>query len=463
MPKISIIMPSLNVAPYIRECLESVLSQTLQDIEILCIDAGSTDGTQDILYEYVKKDTRIQVIVSDQKSYGYQMNLGMKMASGEYIGIVETDDFILPKMYEELYACARENDAEFVKSDFDVFTTLSDGNRLFLKYSLEKYSSAKYNTIFAAEDYFNNKNTIDVFIWNGIYKRSFLQRNHISFQETPGAAFQDCSFRYQTALNVKRGFFLNQSFYRYRRDNIYSSTYNSKCVLFNLSECKNLIRIARESRAEKKQMEFLAREIAVIAHRPYIELLTWGRPAEATEEALDEFRNILKDFINHGILKQTSVTENLWMEIRIFVENPEFYNYYAHLKAEIAFETVKAFLEKAAIEKHVILFGCGYVGSCAYCLMRCNGIDNIAAFCDNDKSKWNRPHMGCPVMSLESAVKQFPDAYFIITNAVHTDAIQKQLQDYGVNKQRVAEYNLSTFPMDCTNMIMRLRRFCHAS
>ena len=463
MPKISIIMPSLNVVPYIRECLESVISQTLQDIEILCVDAGSTDGTQDILYEYAEKDARIQVIASAQKSYGHQMNLGIENASGEYIGIVETDDFILPEMYEEMYAYAKENDAEFVKSDFDVFTTLSDGKRLFLKYSLGKYSSVKYNTVFTAEDYINNKNTIDVFIWNGIYKRSFLQRNHISFQETTGAAFQDCSFRYQAALNVKRGFFLNRSFYRYRRDNINSSTYNSKCVLFNLSECKNLIRIAEESRVDQKQMEFLAREIAVIALRPYIELLTWGQPAEGTEEALDEFRNILKDFIDHGILKQTSATRDLWMEIRIFMDKPEFYDYYSHLKAEIAFETVKSFLEKTAVEKHVILFGSGYVGSCAYCLMRCNGIQNIAAFCDNDKSKWGSSHMGCPVMSLESALKQFPDAYFIITNAAHSDAIQKQLQDYGVDEQRITEYNLSTFPMDCTNMIMRLKRFCHGN
>ena len=156
MPKISIIMPSLNVVPYIRECLESVISQTLQDIEILCVDAGSTDGTQDILYEYAEKDARIQVIASVQKSYGHQMNLGIENASGEYIGIVETDDFILPEMYEEMYAYAKENDAEFVKSDFDVFTTLSDGKRLFLKYSLGKYSSVKYNTIFTAEDYINN-------------------------------------------------------------------------------------------------------------------------------------------------------------------------------------------------------------------------------------------------------------------------------------------------------------------
>ena len=102
MPEISVIMPSLNVAPYIRECMDSVLCQSLKNIEILCIDAGSTDGTWEILEEYARKDVRVQLIRSDKKSYGYQMNLGLKAANGEYIGIVETDDYILPETFEEL-------------------------------------------------------------------------------------------------------------------------------------------------------------------------------------------------------------------------------------------------------------------------------------------------------------------------------------------------------------------------
>ena len=102
MPKVSVIMPSLNVVQYIQECMESVVRQTLSDIEIICVDAGSTDGTLEILQEFAKKDQRISIIVSDKKSYGYQMNLGLKAAKGEYIGIVETDDFIEPNMYEDL-------------------------------------------------------------------------------------------------------------------------------------------------------------------------------------------------------------------------------------------------------------------------------------------------------------------------------------------------------------------------
>ena len=86
--KISIIMPSLNVVEYIDECIKSVLNQTLTDIEILCVDAGSEDGTWEKLEQYASNDVRVKLIRSERKSYGYQMNLGIKAAKGEYIGIV---------------------------------------------------------------------------------------------------------------------------------------------------------------------------------------------------------------------------------------------------------------------------------------------------------------------------------------------------------------------------------------
>lgn len=98
--KVTVLLPSLNVAGFIEECLISVTGQTLKELEILCIDAGSTDGTLEILESYAKKDKRIRVLHSDRKSYGYQINKGMDMALGEYLGIVETDDYIAENMYE---------------------------------------------------------------------------------------------------------------------------------------------------------------------------------------------------------------------------------------------------------------------------------------------------------------------------------------------------------------------------
>lgn len=460
MIKVSVLMPSLNVVRYIRECIETVLSQTMEEIEVLCIDAGSTDGTLEILEEYAGKDSRVRLIKSDKKSYGYQMNLGLKEAVGEYIGVVETDDFILPEMYEELYTFAGKNNADYVKSDFDIFTTLEDGQRIFLKYSLKKYSGIIYDAIYTPQDFLMRKQTIDIFIWNGIYKRDFLLEKGIWFQETPGAAFQDCGFRYQVVLNAERGFFLEGSFYRYRRDNVNSSTYNSKCVLFNLSECKNLLRIAAKAgMGSQKQTAFLARECAVIALAPYIELLMWGEPADETKEALEEFRIILKDFIDRGILNRDSVTGGAWLEIRMFVENPDFYDYYAHLKAEIAAQVILEFLHEIEKKRQVVLFGSGFVGTCAYCLIRNNGIRNIASFCDNDERKWGSAYLGSMVISPEDAVKRFPDAFYLIANAGHANEIQKQLWALGVSEDQIMTYDLTTSPMDCTNVVMRRKLF----
>lgn len=460
MIKVSVLMPSLNVVRYIRECIETVLSQTMEEIEVLCIDAGSTDGTLEILEEYAGKDSRVRLIKSDKKSYGYQMNLGLKEAVGEYIGVVETDDFILPEMYEELYTFAGKNNADYVKSDFDIFTTLEDGQRIFLKYSLKKYSGIIYDAIYTPQDFLMRKQTIDIFIWNGIYKRDFLLEKGIWFQETSGAAFQDCGFRYQVVLNAERGFFLEGSFYRYRRDNVNSSTYNSKCVLFNLSECKNLLRIAAKAgMGSQKQTAFLARECAVIALAPYIELLMWGEPADETKEALEEFRIILKDFIDRGILNRDSVTGGAWLEIRMFVENPDFYDYYAHLKAEIAAQVILEFLHEIEKKRQVVLFGSGFVGTCAYCLIRNNGIRNIASFCDNDERKWGSAYLGSMVISPEDAVKRFPDAFYLIANAGHANEIQKQLWALGVSEDQIMTYDLTTSPMDCTNVVMRRKLF----
>lgn len=456
MAKVSVIMPSYNVAPYIRECMESVIGQTLKDIEILCVDAGSTDGTREILEEYAGKDKRIKLLQADMKSYGYQMNLGLREASGEYIGIVETDDFILSTMYEELYGYAKEKSADFVKSDFDVFTDVRDGERLFLRFSLKKYSNVRYDTVFSSEDYVDSKQTVDVFIWNGIYKKAFLQEHRIWFQETPGAAFQDCGFRYQVALYVERGFFVDASYYRYRRSNINSSTYNNKCVLYNLAECKNLLRIYRGKwEADDGRAAFLAREMAVIALRPYVELLRYGQGAEGTKEALGEFRDILTAFLEQGVLEQAAVAPGLWLEIRMLVENLDLYDYYAHIKAAVEAEAVQKFLERVAGKKQVVIFGSGYIGSCAYCMIRNHGIGNVVAFCDNDQGRWDSRHMGCTVISPKEAAERFSEAYFVIANAVHQDEMQRQLYHLGIYKRQITKYNLSSHPLECTNMIMR--------
>ena len=95
---VTVVMPSLNVAEYIEGSVRSVMKQTLDSIEILCIDAGSDDGTIEIIKELKEEDDRISLIVSPVRSYGYQINHAIKQAKGEYIAIVETDDYVSPEL-----------------------------------------------------------------------------------------------------------------------------------------------------------------------------------------------------------------------------------------------------------------------------------------------------------------------------------------------------------------------------
>lgn len=220
--KVSVVMPSLNVGEFIAECIESVIDQTMADIEIICVDAGSTDGTLEILREYEQKDSRVRVILSDKKSYGYQINLGFSRAQGEYLAIVETDDYIRKDMYENLYAVAKENDLDYVKANYARFKGAGK-NRTFQHANIVE-SDYYYNRVLWAGDELSVFNG-SVYPWAGIYKRSFIADNNIKLNETPGASYQDNGFCFQVYAYGKRGYFVKDEFYFLRREEQDASYY----------------------------------------------------------------------------------------------------------------------------------------------------------------------------------------------------------------------------------------------
>lgn len=228
MAKVSIIVPAFNVEPYIVECMESIVNQTLKDIEIICINDGSTDNTLKYLKEYAKNDSRIVLIDKENGGYGIGMNIGLDKATGEYVGIVEPDDFVPVNMFENLYNTAKENDLDFVKADFYRFQRAKNGD-MFLSYNHLSKNAEDYNKVF------NPSETPEAirFImntWSGIYKREFLNEFNIRHNETPGASFQDNGFWFQTFAFAKRGMILDTPYYMNRRDNPNSSVKNPQKV-----------------------------------------------------------------------------------------------------------------------------------------------------------------------------------------------------------------------------------------
>ena len=112
MTKLSVIIPVYNVEEYLNECLDSITNQTLEGIEIICIDDGSTDNSPNLLKEYQKKDQRIKIITKENGGQATARNLGIKEAHGEYIAFIDSDDFIEPEMLEKLYTKAKNNNLD---------------------------------------------------------------------------------------------------------------------------------------------------------------------------------------------------------------------------------------------------------------------------------------------------------------------------------------------------------------
>ena len=118
MPKISVIVPIYNVEKYLRECLDSIINQTFEDLEIILLDDGGQDSCPQIIDEYAASDKRIVAIHKENGGYGHTMNVGLSRATGEYVGIVEPDDYVHPRMYQRLYELAENMNLDIIKADF---------------------------------------------------------------------------------------------------------------------------------------------------------------------------------------------------------------------------------------------------------------------------------------------------------------------------------------------------------
>lgn len=227
--KVSVIMPVYNVEKYLEECLQSVIDQTLREIEIICVNDGSTDSSPAILEQYAQSDSRIHIITKENTGYGHSLNIGLDQAKGQYVSIVETDDVVDSSMLEEMYSLAVEKDLDVIKTDRRIFVD-TDGERVYTEQTvLQGCNKELYGRVC------NCYEDMRVFrgyvlITPGLYKGEFLDRYHIRFHESPGASFQDNGFWFQTTMYAKRLYFLNRAYYNLRRDNSNSSVYNREKV-----------------------------------------------------------------------------------------------------------------------------------------------------------------------------------------------------------------------------------------
>ena len=215
-PKVSIIVPVYNMERYLEICLNALTKQTLDDIEIVAVNDGSTDSSLDILRRYAAGDSRIRIIDKSNSGYGASMNRGIGEARGEYIGIVEPDDYPDLVMFDKLYRAASKNDADLVKCNY--YRMYEDREEP--EWNLHGFG---YNQPFDPADKPSIICTVPS-IWAALYRRSMLVDAGVRFRETPGAAFQDTGFTLKAWFAAHRCVLLRRPLLHYRMDNPGSSS-----------------------------------------------------------------------------------------------------------------------------------------------------------------------------------------------------------------------------------------------
>lgn len=314
MCKITIIVPIYNVEKYLRECLDSLLNQTFKDIEILCMNDGSTDGSVQILEEYKNKDKRIRVINKKNSGYGATMNMGIDAANSEYIGIIESDDVAKPEMFENLYNLITKYNCDVVKSDF--FLYYSKQNKLVKNNIMQGKIINKVTNV--DED-------IEILgicpsIWSCLYKKDFLLKNNIRFLETPGASYQDTSFYQKVILSAKKVFLTDNAYVQYRVDNENSSVNNRGKIYCITDEYKEIHKYI-DKKAELKKYEQYIYMLQFNAYQWNIDRLAKNFKKEFFDYYYKEFC-FLKD---KGLLTNEFFSRAYYIDFDLFFNKPNKY------------------------------------------------------------------------------------------------------------------------------------------
>ncbi len=218
--KISVIIPIYNAEKYIAKTLESVCKQTLQDIEIICIDDCSSDKSLNIIQNIANTDNRIKIIQNKtNKGVSLSRNIGLDIAQGDYIGFIDHDDLADEKLYEQLYLIAKDGDFDMVHSD--VYFHYPEG-----KIELHKFSDLHENGTFDLQAEMINQllirkksdigiETVMYGIWNKIYKNNFLKQYSIEFYSEKEYSNEDFLFNLQVLLNVNKVARIREAFYHH--------------------------------------------------------------------------------------------------------------------------------------------------------------------------------------------------------------------------------------------------------
>lgn len=332
---LSVIIPVYNVENYLNECLDSVTSQTLDDMEIICIDDGSTDNSPDILKEYSKKDKRIKIITKENGGQATARNLGIKEAQGEYIAFVDSDDFIEPTMFEKLYTKSKDNNLDIAMCKIATYDNQTEE----IKNNVWYYMLGVFRDF--EKGIFNHKDTkeftchIAVTPYNKIYKTTLLKENNILFPE--GLIFEDEKFFYDTYLRAKRVSIVDEFLYYYRINRKGSTVDTIKDNDF--SDIVPISKLIRETFKETDNYE----DYKILLSNRFIHLQL-ARFTQTSQKYKENFFNLLKSDLEE-VLADRTIYDNLESDVKLRVDkiiNSESLNEFEKLDEDKVFSVVMA-------------------------------------------------------------------------------------------------------------------------
>lgn len=260
-PKVSIIIPVYNAGRYFEKCLESLVNQTLKEIEIILVLDCPTDGSDKIAEEFVTIYSNIKLIYNEENIHtGLSRNKGIAIARGEYIGFHDHDDYSEPEMYERLYNKAKEKDLEVARCNFTCIYTSKSGN----KEEQYKYPgiSASISDRSWIYDYVSG-DKVSCVIWNHIYKADFIKKYNLQFLDSRSVCSEDSIFFMEVYDKVNRfGTIPDYLYYHVFHANNTGKGYNYRSVKNRVSFFEEIHSFLKEKNiSEERSLNFLSKNM----------------------------------------------------------------------------------------------------------------------------------------------------------------------------------------------------------
>lgn len=218
VPKVSIIVPVYNAGEHLSRCLDSLLNQTLNEIEILLVLDCPTDGSDLTAEKYAEQDKRIRIIKNEKNIHiGFSRNEGIKNATGEYVGFSDDDDYCEPQMFEKLYLQAKNTEADIVVSNYCNENAEKRDNYYFPELSADEFKEQYFEALVRGShslpntSSFNNVNPI----WNQIFRRELIIENNVLFPDNKMVTFEDVVFNIKAHYFAKKVSFVPEVFYHH--------------------------------------------------------------------------------------------------------------------------------------------------------------------------------------------------------------------------------------------------------